>query len=122
MGESDFGVTTARNALVATGTLSKDAVAIASIAREEQAQLIALGYPVQAQDLDNRMARACDLLAGHLRELGMEVHLVDEAMTSIEAENNLRETTLTAANRRKLRDGEAARLILERFFDEQKGT
>jgi RNase H-fold protein (predicted Holliday junction resolvase) len=67
------------------------------------------------------MARICRTLAGHISEAGVKVNLVDESLTSVLAESNLRsETHRKGSQIRKLKDGEAARLILERFMHEQK--
>ena len=57
------------------------------------------------------------MLAGQIEALGKSVALVDESLTSVGAEEHLREMGLKASERRKLRDGEAAARILERYFD-----
>jgi hypothetical protein len=62
------------------------------------------------------MARICRTLAEQLRGLGLQVELVDESFTSVEADRTLRDEGLTAAGRRKQRDGEAACLIIERYL------
>lgn len=120
LGESEFGITSSRPAIRATGILASDAKLIAQLATEEQAEIIVVGVPFEPDQTVGKMARVCLKLTERIRETGFDVHTIDESLTSVEAENNLRGTDLTAAGRRRLRDGEAARLILERFFDEQK--
>ena len=119
LGESEHGVTSARPALAASGTLGRDAQAISELAKREQADALVVGLPLGSEVEDGKIAKAGMMLAEKLRALGWTVHTVNEAMTSIEAEDNLRRDDHKASVRRRLRDGEAARLILERFFDEE---
>ncbi len=114
--ETDARVPTPRGTIPAVGTLAKDAVAIHNFAASEHADAIVLGVPQPFEGQDDRMARVCRMLADHLRGLGATVHLVDEAFTSIAAEEQLRNTGLTAGKRKELRDAEAACQILERYL------
>lgn len=122
VGESEFGVTTARSNLVAAGSLKKDAEAIVALARKESASAAIVGLPQVSDDVDGKMARLCETLAQNIRDLGLEVYTVNEALTTVEAESGLASAGLKASRRRKLRDGESARLILERYFHEQGQT
>lgn len=123
--ETDPGIVSARPSIEASGKLKTDAEQLASIARREEADLLILGLPIEETGDEGRMARICRTLAGHIAELGIVVELVDERYTSTEADRNLREIStpdgkeLRASQRRKLKDGEAARLILERFMTER---
>lgn len=120
VGELEFGVITPRPTLAATGTLKGDAAMIAKAAQSEEVQRILIGIPVNEED--NRMERICRTLGGHIEALGWTVDYVDEAFTSEEADNHLRNFDLKASERRKHRDGEAARLILERWLHEKAST
>ena len=117
VGVDEFKVVTPRPALAASGKLKTDAANIAEVAKREEAESVVLGLPIEEDGEEGSMARIARLLAGHLTELGLKVALVDERFTSVEAESSLRSTELKAAGRRKLRDGEAASLILERYWD-----
>lgn len=119
-GESDHGVTSARPPLAASGTLGRDAQTISDLARREHAEALIVGLPLGEEGEDGKIAKAGLKLAEKLRELGWTVHTVNEAMTSVEAEANLRADDFKASVRRKMRDGEAARLILERYFNEKE--
>ncbi|HMS53865.1 MAG TPA: Holliday junction resolvase RuvX [Fimbriimonadaceae bacterium] len=119
VGVVEFGVATPRPNLIASGSLKDDAVALTEMARREEADGFVIGIP---ENDDPKMARACRLLAGHLLEAGYRVFEVDESFSTVEAENALRQTDLKASGRRKLRDGESARIILERFFDEYEAN
>jgi putative transcription antitermination factor YqgF len=99
--------------------LKRDAEAIDAVAKREEAQALIVGVPLGDAGEAEKMAKAALKLAETLTAMGWTVHTVNEAMTSVEAEANLRRDGGNASARRKLRDGEAARLIVERFFDEQ---
>lgn len=115
IGESDQQVTTARAPLRASGTLAKDARAIADLARQEEADAVVLGVPINLPDRSNRMEKICNQLADRLREEGLDVRVVDEALTSAESEARLASVYKRSAQK-QLVHGEAARIILERFF------
>ncbi|MBL8040972.1 MAG: Holliday junction resolvase RuvX [Chthonomonas sp.] len=116
VGEVEPKVATARPPISASGRLATDAEAIVQLMKREEADAIVLGSPVH--ESDDRMARICKKLSDELVARGATVHMVDESLTSVAAETALRTTNLTAAGRRKLRDGEAACHILERFFEQ----
>jgi putative Holliday junction resolvase len=120
VGESEFGVTTARPPLSASGTLGKDAEAILQLARREQADKIAVGMPLDANGEPTKMSRICEKLAVELEKRGASVVRVNEAMSSQQAESLLGDEGLKAAETRRRVDGEAARIILERFFEESE--
>ncbi|MEZ0324369.1 MAG: Holliday junction resolvase RuvX [Fimbriimonas sp.] len=116
--DSTIGLPAARPPAASLGSLKKDAAQIASLVKREAADAVVLGLPVEAEG-EGRMARLCRTLAGHLTEdHGVEVYLVDESLTSVAAEDLLFSTGMKASQRKKLRDGEAAALILERYLNE----
>lgn len=119
VGESDFQLASPRPFLAASGSLDGDAQAISEVGRREDAACVVVGLALNADGSPSAIANAGMKLAEHLRRLSWRVETVDEAMTSVEAEKALRQSDKTAAQRRKVRDGEAACRILERFFDEQ---
>lgn len=108
-----------RPALKASGKLATDARAIHQVAQREQATVVVVGVPLGGSS--DRQARICRQLAGHIRDLGWEVAEVNEALSTVEAAARLADTEWTAAQRRRAIDGQAAIIILERFFDEQEG-
>lgn len=115
MGETEVKIATARPPMIASGKLATDAQNLVNFMREEQAAAIVLGVP--EHEYDERMAKICRRLGDEMVKLGAVVHFVDESFTSVEADSALKTTNLTAAGRRKLRDGEAACQILERYFE-----
>jgi putative holliday junction resolvase len=120
LAEAEHGVVTVRPPLAASGALKRDAEALALLAKREDAQAVVVGLPVEEDGREGRMAGICRQLADHLRKAGLTVHLVDEGLSSVQAEEGLRQYDLKASQRRKLRDGEAAAVILERFLHEEK--
>lgn len=120
--DSDAGIPSPRPALDASGKLKTDAETLKRLAAREEAQGIVLGLPIEPAGEEGRMARVCRQLAGHIEAQGLSVFLVDERLTSVEAERNLLQEDLTGAMRRKRRDAEAACLILERYLDGEKAS
>jgi putative Holliday junction resolvase len=115
--ESEFRVITPKPSLQATGTLLRDAQSIDLLAKREEVQAIILGLPIEEDGNHGKMARVCQTVATHLTSMGHRVELVDERYSSMEAERELRQTELKASQRRKLRDGEAAGILLERYLE-----
>jgi len=77
-----------------------------------------MGLPIEESGEEGRMARIFRTLGDHIVGNGVPVYFVDESMTSVQADSLLREDGLKASQRRKLKDGEAAALILERYLSE----
>jgi len=116
LGETEGRVASPRPALVPSGKLKTDALTLTKLAQAESAEAIALGIPDYA---DAKMANICRRLASEIEALGYQVHLVDESFTSVEAESVLLEMGFKASHRKRMRDGEAACRILDRFFEQQ---
>lgn len=110
------GLPTALPALRASGKLKVDAGAIALLAKRQETPTVVLGLPLEYGE-EGKMARVMRQLGGHLSASGLVVEYVDETLTSVEAEGALRGTDMKASQRKKLRDGEAACRILERYLD-----
>lgn len=94
-----------------SGTLKKDAAVLFAKAKDVGAEVIALGLPINDGYEDQKMSRVCQLIAGHLKDLGARVELIDESGSSLEAEELLRER-----NSKGSVDAEAACIILDRFL------
>jgi putative Holliday junction resolvase len=118
LGDSEFGTTRRLPALKATGTLAKDAASISNLATREAVSAVVMGIPFNPVG-SGRGELICARLAELIRALGWEVHEVNEAMTSVEGAENLKAVYRKGGIRSRL-DGEAAALILERFFDAQE--
>jgi putative Holliday junction resolvase len=110
------GLPTALTTMNASGKLKVDAQAIATLAKRQEADKVILGLPLEDGE-EGKMARIMRQLGGHVAATGLVVDYVDETLTSVEAETALRGTDMKASQRKKLRDGEAACRILERYLD-----
>jgi putative Holliday junction resolvase len=88
--------------------------------KQRRATDLVLGYPLNMDDTAGPKAKEAEALAERLKkELGLPVHLVDERLTSYEAES-----TIAKAKRREVRasgliDSRAATLILQDFLDQK---
>ena len=118
VGESEVKISSARTSILASKNLKKDAFAIVELARKESCDLIAIGFPEAENPLDDgKMQRICRLLAEKISEKGVKAILIDESLTTVEAEASLRDAGLSASTIRKYKDGRSAQIILERFFE-----
>lgn len=92
--------------------------ALLAVARDRKVTDLVLGFPINMDETIGPKAEAAKALAERLRgELGLPVHLVDERLTSYEAE-----ATVPKRKRRDVRasgliDSRAATLILQDYLD-----
>ncbi len=93
-------------------------VALLAVIRERRAEEIVLGHPLNMDDSAGPKAREAEAFAEKLRNAtGLHVHLIDERLTSYEAES-----TIAKAKRRDVRasgviDSRAATLILQDYLN-----
>ncbi|MBS1706559.1 MAG: Holliday junction resolvase RuvX [Armatimonadetes bacterium] len=116
VGVTEASIATPRPTISATGTLARDIDAIVKVAKDEEVELVVVGVPYGTED--SKQERICKRVAEDLRQRGWSVATIDESLTSIEAQTRLTEAGLTGAQRKRHRDGEAACLILQRYFME----
>ena len=114
----ELGVATPLPALVDPDP-SKRWTGLIAIVRQRRVTDIVLGHPLNMDDTAGPKAREAEALAQRLQnELGVPVHLIDERLTSYEAES-----TIAKSKRREVRasgtiDSRAATLILQDFLDQ----
>lgn len=115
----ELGVATPLPALVDADPGKRWQGLLAAI-RQRRATDLVLGHPLNMDDTVGPKAKEAEALAERLRaELGLPVHLIDERLTSYEAES-----TIAKAKRRSVRasgliDSRAATLILQDFLDQR---
>jgi len=81
---------------------------------------ILVGHPVHLKGYAGERARQAARFADWLRrELRLPVELVDERLTSVEADNLLRERGASKSERKQARDRVAAALLLQTWLDQQ---
>lgn len=91
---------------------------IAALIAEWRPSRLVAGLPLsldgEEHDLTRRARRFANQLGGRF---SLPVTLVDERLTSVEADARLREAGVKAAARRQVEDSVAAQHILQDFFD-----
>lgn len=96
--------------------------ALTMITEEEGIERFVVGYPLSMSGESGvaaqRVARFCQQLA---RATGVEVELVDERLTSVQAERQLTESGVKKRNRQAKVDGVAAAIILQTWLDARRG-
>jgi len=101
-----------------THSLRKDLEYLARRAREFEAGTIVVGLPLNMNGSKGEMALEVEEFVDHLQK-SIEIPIVvfDERLTSSEAERVLLEGNVKRKNRKRLRDGLAATLILQGYLD-----
>lgn len=97
---------------------------IASMMRDWQPDMAVVGLPYNVDDSDSDMTGAARSFAAELaRRFGVEVVMVDERYSSLEAEARLQTARESGLRRRRVTksdvDAAAACVILERWFTEK---
>ena len=92
--------------------------AIAALIAEWQPVLLVVGLPLSMDGGAHSMTARCIRFANQLQgRFALPVAFADERLTSVDAEERLRETGHTARSARPHLDAVAAQLILQRYFD-----
>ena len=113
----ELGVATPLPAVVDADEAKRWAALLAMIKARRATDLV-LGYPLNMDGTAGFKAKEVDAFAARLKaELGLTVHLIDETLTSHEAES-----TIAKGKRREIRasgivDSRAATLILQDFLN-----
>lgn len=98
----------------------KRRAALAVVVRERRITDLVMGHPLNMDDTVGPKAKEIEAVAARLKaEFGLPVHLIDERLTSYEAES-----TIAKSKRRDIRasgviDSRAATLILQDYLDQR---
>ena len=117
----DLGVATPLPALTEADPV-KRWESLQAVVRTRRITDLVVGYPLNMDETAGFKAKEVDAFAARLRnETGLPVHLVDERLTSYEAES-----TIAKSRRREVRasgiiDSRAATLILQDYLNSQRG-
>jgi putative Holliday junction resolvase len=94
---------------------------IAYLVKIHDVTRIIIGLPTRLDGTEGAEARRARQFAAALQqEIGIPVELLDERLSTAEAERVMLEADASRARRRERRDAVAAALILQRYLDEQK--
>ncbi len=98
-------------------SLTQDIAKIGEIVRRRGAERIVLGLPLNMDGTEGPPAKRAKRFAARLkRELGLEIELWDERLTTVEAEQMLLAAERSQAERRRRKDEVAAAVILEDYL------
>ena len=86
---------------------------------ERRVGVLVVGIPVREDGSDGRIAKDARFLGGKLAALrpALQVEYTDEAYTTVEAEERLRERGLDSRAQRPVIDSVAAQILLEGWLD-----
>lgn len=96
---------------------------IVDLCHEVDAKTVIVGWPLNMNpgEVDNNMMKEVKIFFNKLVVLlkpeGRQVLLIDERLSSFEAESLLRNSDISSRDSRKQSDAVAAQIILQRFFD-----
>ncbi len=117
---SDLSGTIASPLVVIRRGTSKrhDLEQIARLARDEEADVIVVGLPL---NLDGSMSKAAKTATHEAKRLAtlvdVPVEMHDERLTTVSADRNLLDAGLNAVDRRKVVDKVAAAIMLQSWLD-----
>jgi putative Holliday junction resolvase len=104
-----------------TGDAERDRRAVVEAVREVEVSTVIVGLPLNLAGQVGPAARAAlDEVAGlraALEPLGVTVEAVDERLTTVEAQRNLRAAGRTAKSSRSVIDAAAAMVLLQAWLD-----
>lgn len=86
-----------------------------------EARLIVVGLPINMDGSHGPRAKLVDAFVADLRKVvAIPIETIDERLTTVEAEDALREAGLSRDKRKKRIDMVAAQLILQRYLDQDR--
>ncbi|MGV8119738.1 MAG: Holliday junction resolvase RuvX [Candidatus Xenobiia bacterium LiM19] len=93
---------------------------VSELARENAVSMIVVGLPMRMDGTKGTKAEESEALAETLKEMGFNVTLVDERLSSKEAEGLLIMADVRRNKRKKAVDKVAAAVILQKYLDTRK--
>ena len=114
----ELGVATPLAALTAADAGERRS-ALLQVIRDRRADEIVIGHPLNMDDTVGPKAKEAELFAAQLStELGKPVHLVDERLTSYEAEASIAKHKRRDVRASGIIDSRAATLILQDYLNQ----
>jgi putative Holliday junction resolvase len=113
----EIGVATPLPAIT-SGDPAKQWAGLAAVLKERRITEVVVGHPLNMDGTAGPKAREIEDYAQRIRsEFGLPVHLIDERLTSYEAESTLAPSKRRAARKTGMIDSRAATIILQDFLD-----
>ncbi len=114
----EIGVATPLPALI-DADAEKRWAELGRIIRQRRITDLVLGYPLNMDETEGFKAKEVDAFAARLKaEFTLPVHLVDERLTSYEAESSIPKSKRREVRASGLIDSRAATIILQDFWEE----
>ena len=105
---------------IRTHSRKKDLEALARLAHKQEAGSMVFGLPLSMDGTKREMALEVEEFVKDLQPIAdMDIVVSDERLTSVEAERVLLDGNVKRRDRKLLRDGLAATLILQGYLDSQ---
>jgi putative Holliday junction resolvase len=99
----------------------QDVEVLAALVAEREVAEVVVGLPLHLSGEESPGSRRARSFAQKLAErLSLPVHLIDESLTTAEAEDILVEADVSRRKRRQVVDGMAAAIILRAWLNEQE--
>lgn len=112
----EIGVATPLPA-IASEDVSKQWAALAAVLRERRITEVVIGHPLNMDGSSGPKAKEVEMFARRVAsEFALPVHLVDERLTSYEAESTIPPSKRRAARRTGLVDSRSATIILQDYL------
>ena len=115
----ELGVATPLPALIEADAVRRWA-ALATLLKTRRITDVVVGHPLNMDDSVGAKAREAEAFAARLREeFGLPVHLVDERLSSFEAESSIPKSRRREVRSSGIIDSRAATIILQDFLDQR---
>jgi putative Holliday junction resolvase len=115
----ELGVATPLPALVEADP-ARRWTALAAVLQQRKVTEIVVGHPLNMDDTAGPKAKEAEAFAARLREeFKLPVHLIDERLTSYEAESSIPKSKRREVRASGLVDSRSATLILQDFLDQK---
>ncbi|MEM1353293.1 MAG: Holliday junction resolvase RuvX [Planctomycetota bacterium] len=108
--------------VIATGSEDERVVRLRWLIEAEGAEALVVGWPLNMDGSVGPSAKKCRAFAARLGKVtGLPVHLHDERLTSVVADEQMAMTGLTHKQKKARRDALAAAAILRGFLENRQG-
>jgi putative Holliday junction resolvase len=120
VGDDETNIVTPIGAIV-HGSDNERLALLRKAVEQQQPDALVVGLPLNMDDTEGPAARKARALGDQLRDVfDLPVHLVDERLTSYQADQQMSQSGLTHAQKKARRDALAAAAILRDFLEQKR--
>lgn len=121
VGDDRSGIASPVGTIPAAGRPAADAEAVLRAAREQEADGVVIGLPINMDGSDSDQTRLTRNFADAVRTRTTQVvELFDERLSSFQADEALEQSGVRRGRRKSLRDALAAQVILRAFLESRR--